>query len=51
MMNEVSSPVVCVSETDLNSNVIDSEVNIFGYTVLRPDKKKSKRLSFGGGGI
>jgi len=38
----ISSSVVCVSETHLNSSVIPIEVNISGYTMLRLDCKSHK---------
>ena len=39
MMNEISPSVMCGSETNLNSGVIDSDVNIPGCTLLRLDRK------------
>ena len=51
VMNKVYPSVMCVSETNLNSGVIFSEINIPGYTLIRLDRKNPKSLTFGGGGV
>ena len=51
MMNEVFLSVMCVSETNLNSGVINSEIYIPGYTLLRLDRKSPRSSTFGGGGV
>ena len=51
MMNELSPSVVCVSEPILNYGVIDSEINIPGYTLLRLDRNNPRSSTFGEVGV
>ena len=51
MMNEVSLSGMFVSDTNLNSGVIDNEINVPGYTLQRLDRKNPRNLTFGGGRV
>ena len=42
---------MCVSETKMNSGVIDTEINIPGYILLRLDRKNLRNSTVGEGGV
>ena len=42
-----NADIVAITETWLNATILDSEINIDGYTLLRKDRIDNKR----GGGV